>query len=208
MNAQRDGADHFFPFKSDLQPTLGWSMIALALSISLPLEKAPNSKDQTNISSPPLSPKHLPRQSSLGNIVVWVKEGMFVCKGPQSPGGLWLGWDCDSFRSWQKSSHTAWAAPAIYILCCVTFRLPAESRKFPREHPDIKSFSTSGRPERYFCRISAKDSAEIRQKVFLYLFGLSVLLQKHFLSAECQSFCRNCSFCSLRAVLRVAWYFI
>ena len=44
-----------------------------------------------------------------------------------------------------------------------------------------------------------KVSAEIRQKVFLHLFGLSVLLQKHFLSAECQSFCRNCSFLQLES---------
>ena len=39
-----------------------------------------------------------------------------------------------------------------------------------------------------------KVSAEIWQKVFLHLFGLSVHLQKHFILAECQSFGRNCSF--------------
>ena len=56
-----------------------------------------------------------------------------------------------------------------------------------------------------------KVSAEIRQKVFLHLFGLSVLLQKHFLSAECQSFCRNCSFLQLEScfegsmVLHLSW---
>ena len=56
-----------------------------------------------------------------------------------------------------------------------------------------------------------KVSAEIWQKVFLHLFGLSVLLQKHFLSAECQSFCRNCSFLQLEScfegsmVLHLSW---
>ena len=46
-----------------------------------------------------------------------------------------------------------------------------------------------------------KVSAEIRQKVFLHLFGLSVLLQKHFLLAECQSFCRNCFFLQANSFL-------
>ena len=44
-----------------------------------------------------------------------------------------------------------------------------------------------------------KVSAEIRQKVFLHLFGLSVVLQKHYLSAECPSFCRNCFFLHARS---------
>ena len=39
-----------------------------------------------------------------------------------------------------------------------------------------------------------KVSAEIRQKLFLRLFGLSVILQKCCLLAERPSFCRNCLF--------------
>ena len=56
-----------------------------------------------------------------------------------------------------------------------------------------------------------KGSAEIRQKVFLHLFGLSVLLQKHFLLAECESFCRNCFFLQAEScfessmVLHLSW---
>ena len=53
-----------------------------------------------------------------------------------------------------------------------------------------------------------KVSAKIRQKVFLHLFVLSVLLQKHYISAERPSFCRNLSFCRVEVLWRVIWYFI
>ena len=53
-----------------------------------------------------------------------------------------------------------------------------------------------------------KVSAEIRQKVFLHLFVLSVLLQKHYISAERPSFCRNLSFCRVKVLWRVIWYLI
>ena len=54
-------------------------------------------------------------------------------------GGIVTVLDLDKSQAIQHNCGFAWAAPAIYILYCVTFRLPAKSRKLPRKHSDRKS---------------------------------------------------------------------
>ena len=49
-----------------------------------------------------------------------------------------------------------------------------------------------------------KVSAEIWQKVFLPLFGLSVILQKRSLSAERPAFCRNGFFLQANSSLEIS----
>ena len=90
----------------------------------------------------------------------------------------------------------------VFGLCTLAGSKTKHTKLLPQVVVDQKGISAEFLP---------KVSAEIRQKVFLHLFGLSVLLQKHFLSAECQSFCRNCSFLQLEScfegsmVLHLSW---